>query len=261
VTVVASAPVSGAASRDVLASWEAVTHCPIVPSCDVQTSSDPQPFPPVPRHPGSQAWLDGLQTRPDVAPPQSLSAAHPQVSDARQTAPAPDAVQFFVWLVVHSTQRRLESHTLLLEQSLAFRHCTHRCGCSMVSQTGSAVVQSALLLHGSLVHCPTAPPLALQYLPVEQLSTPPSRTRQPAVQTPVLVAAVSQYSSGWQSVSLAHPHVADAVMQTGVAWSVAHAPSLTDEQTRHSPASGELAGWQAGMPGVEQGSGPGFVAE
>ena len=49
-------------------------------------------------------------------------------------------------------------------------------------------------------------------------------------------------------------------MHTGVAGTVTHALSLTDEQSAHWPASGEPASWQAGSAAVGQGSGPGFCA-
>jgi len=63
----------------------------------------------------------------------------------------------------------------------------------MVLHTGSGVLQSVLLLHGWPMHVPTVPFVSVQYLPVEQLSTPASPTvRHPAVQTPVLVVDISQ---------------------------------------------------------------------
>jgi hypothetical protein len=65
----------------------------------------------------------------------------------------------------------------------------------MVSHTPLGLLQSLLLLQGSLVHVPTPPLVVLQYFPVEQLFTTPEssdRSRQPTVHTPVLAVLVSQ---------------------------------------------------------------------
>ena len=61
-----------------------------------------QRFPPVPRQPASQSLLVA-QTRPDVAVPQSVSELQPHVLLARHAEPEPDASQFAVLPVVHST--------------------------------------------------------------------------------------------------------------------------------------------------------------
>ena len=70
-------------------------HEPIDPFSELHTSGGGHLLPPVPRHPAMQVLLVGSQTRPEVAPPQSPSVAQPQVSEARQTLPAPEALGFW----------------------------------------------------------------------------------------------------------------------------------------------------------------------
>jgi hypothetical protein len=181
--------------EDELAAMAAPWHWPADPSFELHVSGGGQPLPPVPRQPVVQVCLVVSQTRPDVAPPQSASVVHPQVSSARQAAPVPFALQFFVWCAVHWWQVFIASQTCSSGQSVSFRHCTHPWGCSMVSHTGVGFLQSALELQGSAVHTPTVPFIWLQYLPVEQLSTTPASpftTRHPAVQVPVFTLEVSQ---------------------------------------------------------------------
>ncbi len=58
-------------------------------------------------------------------------------------------------------------------QSGSLRHCTQPWGWAMVLHTGVAPLQSASLLHGSVMQVPSVPSLLVQYSPVAQLSTPP----------------------------------------------------------------------------------------
>jgi hypothetical protein len=96
------------------------------------------------------------------------------------------ALQFCVCIAVHATHWFAVLHTWLPVQSGSLRHCTHTCGCTMVSHTGFGDEQSALLLHGSLMHIPTDPLVAVQYFPVAQLVVPASSVvRHPAVHTPL----------------------------------------------------------------------------
>jgi hypothetical protein len=95
---------------------------------ELHVSGAAHPFPPEPRHPGSQAWVVVLHTRPDVGPPQLVSVAHPHVSFARQAEPTPVAEQLVVCFGVHSTHLFVESHTSPLGQSGSFKQTTHACG-------------------------------------------------------------------------------------------------------------------------------------
>jgi len=131
----------------------------------------------------------------------------------------------------------------------------------MVSQTPSGALQSALLLHGSDMHMPTVPSVAVQYWPVEQFGGPPSSCRQPVVQTPVEVVDVSQYEPARQSVSAAHPHTAKFGMQIGVVGSRTQIELFEAEHVRHWPAAPDPAGWQAGAVALGHASGPGFMDE
>jgi hypothetical protein len=240
-----------------------LSHMPMVPVVELHICPLGQPDVPVPRQPAVQVLLVMSQTRPEFAAPQSVSAMHPQVSEARQTAPMPDAMHACAWPVapgVHCTQWFLPSHTFIpaVLQSGSFRHCTQTCGWTMVSQTATfAVLQSALLLHGSDMHVPTVPLVSVQYSPVAQLLVPLT-TRQPVVQTPVEVVVVLQYVSALQSLSLVQPQVAVAAMQIGVVALDAHWLLLVAEQSAHWPASPAPVGWHAGSAGVGQASGPGF---
>jgi hypothetical protein len=139
-------------------------------------------------------------------------------------------------------------------------HCTHMYGWLMVSQMGVGALQSAGPLHGSVLHVPTEPLVAVQYSPVAQLFMP-FTTRQPAVQVPVATVIVSQYEPGLQSVSLTQPHVAVVVLHTGVAIAAAHAELLSDEHWPHSPTSGAPVGWHAGRVAEGHEFGPGLLAE
>jgi hypothetical protein len=176
---------------------EAASQEPAEPSLELHVWGEGQPLPPVPRHPATQVCWAPSQTRPEVASPQSASVAHPQVSLARQAAPFPAAVQFLVFLSVHSTQRMVASHTSAREQSGSLRHCTQPWGWAMVLQTAVGAWQSALLLHGSERQAPTVPSILEQYAPVTQLSAPPAppsapTTRHPDTHLPVEVVEVSQ---------------------------------------------------------------------
>lgn len=54
-------------------------HCTQVPglaSAEVHSDGAGQPLPPVPRQPGTQALVAGLQIEPLVTPPQSASVTH-----------------------------------------------------------------------------------------------------------------------------------------------------------------------------------------
>ncbi len=98
-------------------------HVPAPPPVELHTSGGAQPLPPLPRQPATHALL--RQIRPDVAPPQSASVAHPHVEvAARHAAPAPDALQFCFSVGVHSTHWLVALHTSFA-QSDAFKQATH----------------------------------------------------------------------------------------------------------------------------------------
>jgi len=61
----------------------AVSQRPIVVSIDEQSCWLGHPFPPLPRHPGTQRDVVPSHTRPDVAPPQSASATQPHRPSVR----------------------------------------------------------------------------------------------------------------------------------------------------------------------------------
>ena len=104
-----------------LALWQV----PGLPVVELHVWPVGQPLPPLPRQPTTQVIMVMSQMRPEVAPPQSVSAMHPQVSvAARQTAPLPAGVQFLVCWAVHSTQWNSGSQTWPPVQSGSLRHCT-----------------------------------------------------------------------------------------------------------------------------------------
>jgi hypothetical protein len=185
---------------------------------ELQVSPLGQPLPPLPWHPVWHVLVLTLQIRPDVAPPQSVSTAHPHISLARQAEPTPVALQFWFMAVVHPTHRLdIGSQTCPPAQSGSFRHCTQTWGCTIVLHTPLGAVQAVLLLQSCAMHMPTEPFVCVQYSPVAQLvtpavcvlpSAPPSTalastalasttpasavatTRHPVVQVPVLTVEV-----------------------------------------------------------------------
>ena len=145
---------------------------------EVHVCGDGQPLPPVPRQPASQACVgSGRTPGPSAASPQSASVAHPQVSLARQAAPLPAALQFCVCFEVHSTQWFVVSHTWPPAQSGSFRHCDAPVRLRRWCRTpGSAPRSRRCCCRARSCTCPPSRPAAVQYLPVAQLSTPPSTT-------------------------------------------------------------------------------------
>jgi hypothetical protein len=198
------------------------------------------------------------QTLFDAAVPQSLSVAQPHVSFARQTGPFEEPMQ--LRFAAHSTQWFVASQNCPPEQSGSLRHCTHWCGCAIVSQTEFGDAQSELWSHGWDMHVPTEPSVFVQYLPVVQFVVP-ATTRHPGVHLPVATVDVSQYESSLQSASLLHPQVAAAIWQNGVSVLPTQALEFNVEHWPHWPASGVPASWQAGSAAVPHADGPGLAAE
>jgi hypothetical protein len=258
----ASAVASADASAE--ASWLASTppstpgggwHAPTSLPADVQTSEGGQPLPPVSRQPGMQRALVASQTRPEVAPPQSESMAHPQESPATQRAP-PRSMRHALWFVaVHSTQVfESEAHTNGAGQSWSTRHCTHTSTFSVVSQRGTGVAQSPFAVHPVAVEQrPTPPETPPQ---VSFVGQPLWLGPQPGTQKPFGPLQMRPEIAVPQAASVEHPHRPVAARHSGCA--PPHSVAFVAEHSVHAPASGPVF-WQAGRAGSGQLGAPSAV--
>jgi hypothetical protein len=114
---------------------------------DVHCCETGHVLPPVPRQPGVQRLTVVSQTRPDVVPPQSVSAVQPHWPPPRQRAPARSASHAAVIVVVHSVQAlRAGSQTSVPAQSVLTRHSTQRPAVTAVSHRGSGFLQSVSIV-------------------------------------------------------------------------------------------------------------------
>jgi hypothetical protein len=120
--VVVPASVPASEPPELPAQW------PAVPFLELHVSPDGQELPPLPRQPVSHRLVVVLQTRPELALPQSESIAQPQVPFARHAAPTPPAWQFCVCFGVQAAQWFVALQTSPVGQSGSFRHAAQTWG-------------------------------------------------------------------------------------------------------------------------------------
>jgi len=232
----------------------AASQRPMASVIDEQTCGFGQPFPPVPRHPGTQRDVVPSHTRPDVAPPQSASVAQPQRPSVRHWLPASSGLHCGLLAApgTHSSHFFfVGSQTSGASQSVSKRHWT-QCpsGPLLRSQWVSGARQSASLWHIAPEHWPTPFTMSRQVWPVGQPlrgDGPQPGTQSPP--TPLQIRPESAAPQDRSSDGPAQPQTPRSETQTG--FTPPHRTAFVVVHSVQAPCNGPER-WQAGRSGSAQ---------